>query len=77
MYSYVVLRKPEGKVKENSTRERIIGSPLKRDKHVIIDVCAKSGLVERRIYSKGKMKEDHEKYRGIRKAEWGGVISSE
>ena len=53
---------------------RILNTPLKRDKHVLVEVCTKTGSTERVVVTKGKMKEESEKYRAIRKSEWGGII---
>ena len=63
---------------ENSEQERtwrVLQTPIKRDQHVLVDLCSPDGVVERRIFSKRKMKDDLEKYRLIRKAEWGGELS--
>ena len=54
---------------------RVLQTPIKRDQHVLVDVCSPEGTLERRIFSKRKMKDDLEKYRLIRKAEWGGDLS--
>ena len=54
---------------------RVLQTPIKRDQHVLVDVCSPEGTVERRVFSKRKMKDDLEKYRLIRKAEWGGELS--
>ena len=54
---------------------RVLQTPIKRDQHVLVDVCSPEGTLERRIFSKRKMKDDLEKYRLIRKAEWGGELS--
>ena len=53
----------------------MLQTPIKRDQHVLVDVCTPEGAWERRIFSKRKMKDDPEKYRLIRKAEWGGELS--
>ena len=75
MFSYVVLRKPDGVPLDTHPYGRILSSPLKRDKHVIVEMCSPTGAIEKRVYSKGKMKDNVEKYRMIRKGEWGGVLS--
>lgn len=41
---------------------RILDTPLKRDKHVLVDVCTKTGSTERIVVTKGKMKEESRKY---------------
>lgn len=53
--------------------ERIISPPLHRNKHVILDVCNSSGALQRRVYSKGKMKVYPGAYRVARKSEYGGL----
>ena len=47
--------------------------PLKRKGHVIADVCAPSGTVERRVVSKRKLKTagEGEAYKAARKSRWG------
>ena len=50
---------------------RIIRTPMKRDKHVILDVCTDEGALERCIVSKRKAGPVW--YRLARKATWGGV----
>lgn len=72
MFSYVVLRKAGP---HEAPFYRLMSTPLKRDKHVIVDMCCPGGTYERRVYTKGKMKELPTKYREIRKAEWGGELS--
>lgn len=52
---------------------RIVRPPLKRSKHVIMDVCTPQGTLERRIPSKGKLKPWPGAYRAARKAGWGGL----
>lgn len=74
MYSYLALRKPVGGSIRVPSGSRILDTPLKRDKHVLVDVCTKTGSAERIVVTKGKMKEESEKYRAIRKGEWGGII---
>ena len=48
----------------------MVRPPMKRTKHVILDLC-KPGLLERKIISKGK----HEKhvYKYARKSNWGDL----
>ena len=53
---------------------RIVRPPLKRNKHVILDVCTPQGTMERWIPSKGKLRDQFPgAYRAARKAEWGGL----
>jgi len=52
---------------------RIVRPPLKRSKHVILDVCTPQGTLERRVPSKGKLKPWPGAYRAARKSGWGGV----
>lgn len=75
MFSYLVLRKSDGTELGAHSYGRILSSPLKRDKHVIVEMCSPSGSIEKRVYSKGKLKDNIEKYRMIRKGEWGGILS--
>ena len=75
VFSYLVLRKPDGIAIETRPYGRILSSPLKRDKHVIVEICSPNGSIEKRVYSKGKLKDNTEKYRMIRKGEWGGILS--
>ena len=42
---------------------------------MIVEMCSPSGSIEKRVYSKGKLKDNIEKYRMIRKGEWGGILS--
>ena len=74
MYSYLALRKPMNGPTGVLLGSRILDTPLERDKHVLVDVCTKTGSTERIVVTKGKMKEESEKYRAIRKGEWGGII---
>ena len=60
---------------EDTKTWRVLQTPIKRDQHVLVDVCSPEGTLERRVFSKRKMKDDLEKYRLIRKAEWGGELS--
>jgi ribosomal protein RSM22 (predicted rRNA methylase) len=52
---------------------RIVRPPLKRSKHVVLDVCTPQGTLERRVPSKGKLKPWPGAYRAARKSGWGGV----
>lgn len=52
---------------------RIIGHPLQRHNHVIIDSCDSDGKFGRTIYTRTKIK-DKKKYQALRKADWGGVV---
>ena len=53
---------------------RILLDPIRCDKHVIMDLCTHDGNYERRTYTKGKMQDCIEKYRAIRKSDFGGLI---
>jgi ribosomal protein RSM22 (predicted rRNA methylase) len=75
-FSYIVLQK---KKKISSKRfddhikwNRIIKPPLRRGKHVIMDVCHHSGKLKRTIYGKRKHKEGGV-YRAAKKSEWGAM----
>lgn len=67
--SYVSLTKLPGGLKSLSTIirkdcHRILGHPLKRHNHVIIDSCNADGTFGRTIYTKGNV-EDKEKYKAL------------
>lgn len=70
----MVAEKSEG-VECPAAGNRVLSTPLKRNKHILVDLCCNNGNYERRVYSKGKMKDDKEAYRCVRKLEWGGVLS--
>ena len=70
----MVAEKIEG-VEYPAAGSRVLSTPLKRDKHILVDLCCNNGNYERRVYSKGKMRDDKEEYRRGRKSEWGGVLS--
>ena len=50
----------------------IVRPPLRRGKHVVMDLCASSGAMERRTFGKKKHKKDGV-YRAARKAEYGAL----
>ncbi|KAI8912068.1 mitochondrial small ribosomal subunit Rsm22-domain-containing protein [Powellomyces hirtus] len=81
-FSYVVLRrgpKPTATaqpqqpnfVTESFNWPRIIAPPMKRDKHVVMDMCASSGRLERINVSKGKSGKAI--YYEARKSAWGDI----
>ncbi|KAK9322670.1 hypothetical protein V1517DRAFT_322855 [Lipomyces orientalis] len=49
---------------------RLINQPLKRDRHVILDLCSNSGYIERWVVSKSAGKQE---YHDARKAHWGDL----
>ncbi|KAK9455098.1 hypothetical protein V1511DRAFT_499448 [Dipodascopsis uninucleata] len=49
---------------------RLIHQPLKRDKHVILDLCSRHGSIERWVVSKSSSQQD---YHDARKANWGDL----
>jgi hypothetical protein len=52
---------------------RIVRQPLRRGKHVILDVCTPLGSMVRWVPSKRKLQQAHPgAYRAARKASWGG-----
>ena len=55
------------------TWARLVRPPLKRSKHVILDVCTPQGTLERRIASKGKLAGVPGAYRAARVGQWGGL----
>ena len=76
-YSYIVFRKGERKQepKDNLHSDiynwpRIIGAPMKRNKHVILDLCHKSGDLQRIVVSKSEGKLI---YKDARKSHWGDL----
>lgn len=52
---------------------RLVRPPLKRNEHVILDVCTPQGTFERRTASKGKLKQIPGAYKAARKARWGAL----
>jgi len=53
---------------------RIVRPPIKRNRHVLLDVCTPQGTLERRIPSKGKLARLWPTaYRAARKGTWGGL----
>ncbi|KAK7204225.1 hypothetical protein BZA70DRAFT_281841 [Myxozyma melibiosi] len=81
--SYLVVQKaPEQSAAEellpekNSVLEesmrwpRLINQPLKRDKHVYLDMCSPHGFIERWTVSKGTSQQE---YHDARKANWGDL----
>jgi ribosomal protein RSM22 (predicted rRNA methylase) len=51
---------------------RIIKPPLRRGKHVIIDVCDGNGSLKRKTFGKRRHKKGGV-YRAARKSEWGAL----
>jgi ribosomal protein RSM22 (predicted rRNA methylase) len=51
---------------------RLVRAPLRRSGHVLLDVCTPQGTFERRVASKGKLKDSFGAYRASRRASWGG-----
>jgi ribosomal protein RSM22 (predicted rRNA methylase) len=52
---------------------RLARPPLKRDRHVILDLCTPQGTFERRVASKGKLQGVPGAYRAARKSRWGAL----
>ncbi len=84
-FCYVVMQKSSGEQEDSTTRSvlpthpieghdwsRIVRPPIRRKRHVIIDVCGADGDFERRVYGKTRFKE-HGIYRAARKSEWGAL----
>lgn len=76
-YSYVVIRRGRRPV-PNSTMEnqsydwpRIIQPPLKKNGHVVLDVCSKEGEIQRMTIPKSQGKIP---YRDARKSAWGDLF---
>ena len=77
-FSFVVFRKGKRPVSKNpsdliaKTNEwpRIIGAPMKRTRHVVLDLCHGSGDLHRVVVSKS---EGSIKYKDARKSHWGDL----
>ncbi|KAG2184542.1 hypothetical protein INT43_000451, partial [Umbelopsis isabellina] len=80
-YSYVVLRRGPRPSVTNAEQEdleteayswpRLITPPLKKNKHVIMDVCSPEGEIQRMIIPKSQGKIP---YRDARKSAWGDLF---
>ncbi|KAI9496757.1 mitochondrial small ribosomal subunit Rsm22-domain-containing protein [Zychaea mexicana] len=79
-YAYVVLRRGSRSKAESShddlpeaayTWPRLIQPPLKKHGHVVMDVCAKEGEIQRMVIPKSQGKIP---YRDARKAAWGDLF---
>jgi ribosomal protein RSM22 (predicted rRNA methylase) len=55
------------------TWARLVRPPLKRSRHVVLDMCTPQGTLERRVASKGKLAGVPGAYRAARKGAWGGL----
>lgn len=78
-YSFVVFRKGRRQLSSNGAEStdlesnnwpRIIGAPMKRTKHVILDLCHSSGDLQRIVVSKS---EGSLIYKDARKSHWGDL----
>lgn len=76
-YSYVVIRRGQ-RPTSDSTMEtqsyewpRIISPPLKKNGHVVLDVCSKEGEIQRMTIPKSQGKIP---YRDARKSAWGDLF---
>jgi len=79
-FSYMIIQK---KKKKSSKRfddhvkwNRIVKPPLRRGKHVIMDVCHHDGTLKRTTFGKRKHKTGGV-YRAARKSEWGALWGKE
>lgn len=80
-FTYIVLERPAAEAKageadddlegENLDWGRIVRPPLRRGKHVVMDVCTSDGTLERRVSSKKNGEEGM--YAIARKIRWGDV----
>jgi ribosomal protein RSM22 (predicted rRNA methylase) len=77
-YSYVVLRRGIRPNSQSTTMEvqayqwpRLIQPPLKKNGHVVMDVCSKEGEIQRMVIPKSQGKIP---YRDARKAMWGDLF---
>ncbi|KAI8887502.1 Rsm22-domain-containing protein [Backusella circina FSU 941] len=78
-YSYVILRKGPRPVIDNESNiaqqayqwPRLIQPPLKKNGHVVMDVCASQGEIQRMVIPKSQGKLP---YRDARKAMWGDLF---
>ena len=82
-FSYIVIqKKTKNQQKKHHDRDnkwdfnvpwgRIIKPPLRRGKHVIVDVCGNDGLLQRKTFGKRRHKEGGV-YRAARRSEWGAL----
>ncbi|KAI8996926.1 mitochondrial small ribosomal subunit Rsm22-domain-containing protein [Pilobolus umbonatus] len=77
MYSYVVLRKGSRPLMDDTMETqayqwpRLIQPPLKRNGHVVMDVCSTNGTIERMVVPKSQGKVP---YRDARKVMWGDLF---
>ncbi|GAA5904730.1 hypothetical protein JCM6882_008359 [Rhodosporidiobolus microsporus] len=67
----VVAPEPPVDVAEELARPRLIGPPMKRSGHVILEVCAASGEIERHTIPKSQ---GRQAYYDARKASWGDAF---
>ena len=76
-FSFLVVAKadalPSGAGAERARSAKIVSAPLKRGKHVIMDLCTDEGGLDRVVVTKGKSP-TRAMYRSIRKAKWGDNV---
>lgn len=75
-YSYVVLRRGNRPTKSTMEEQayqwpRLIQPALKKNGHVVMDVCSKEGEIQRMVIPKSQGKIP---YRDARKAMWGDLF---
>ena len=75
-YSYLVIDKhPLQQVSKQGSNQgskaRLIGTPLKKSGHVVMDLCTSQGLLKKTI-----SKKDKKAYRTAKKSTWGDEIES-
>ncbi len=69
-YSYIAFQKisdfagrkkaKENEIRDNKMKGRLIRSPLKKQKHIILDICVENGKLERHTISKRGDRQDDE-----------------
>lgn len=64
------LPKPNSTLEKSLSWPRILNPPIKRDKHVMMDVCSPQGFFERWTITKSS---DKQQYHDARKANWGDL----
>ena len=73
-FSYLILARPSVSQFVEQTQEfvRLVGPTLKRKRHVITQLCASGGEIEKRIFSKSKHSSVYKYIR--KKSEWGDIL---
>ncbi|KAF0852292.1 mitochondrial small subunit ribosomal protein Rsm22 [Andalucia godoyi] len=67
--SFVVMKKEISLTEDALDVPRILGPPLKRSGHVVLDLCHPKGGIQRQIFSRSSVEDGA--YRYARKSKWG------